>query len=149
MRDEPLYQLLADGVLALHFAIVAFVVGGLVLTIVGNLRGRRWVNGRWFRFLHLAATGAVVAQAWLGATCPLTALEMWLRAKAHASTYSGSFIEHWLQQLLYYEAPSWVFTLAYSVFGLLVAATWWRFPLTPKSPLQYTHADEHPHNPVP
>ena len=132
MRDELPYQLLADGVLTLHFALVAFVVGGLVLTIVGNLRAWRWVNGLGFRLLHLAAIGVVIVQAWLGATCPLTALEMWLRAQAHASTYSGSFIAHWLQRLIYYEASSWVFTLVYSVFGLLVAATWWRFPPTTK-----------------
>ncbi len=132
MRDEPLYQLLADAVLMLHFALVALVVGGLVLILVGNMRAWRWVNGLWFRLLHLAAIGVVVAQAWLGATCPLTSLEMWLRARAGATTYNGSFIEYWLQRLLYYEAPSWVFTLVYSLFGLLVAATWWRFPPTIK-----------------
>ena len=128
MRDEPLYQLLADAVLTLHFALVAFVVGSLVLILVGNLRGWRWVNGLWFRILHLAAIGVVVAQAWLGATCPLTTLEMWLRAQAGLGTYRESFIAHWLQRLIYYEAPLWIFTWVYSLFGLLVAATWWRFP---------------------
>ena len=39
--------------------------------------------------------------------------------------YEGSFIGHWLQQLLYYEAPHWVFVSAYSLFGLLVLASWW------------------------
>ncbi len=121
-------QLLADAVLLLHFCIVAFVVGGLVVTIVGNLRAWRWVNAPWFRLAHLIAIGVVVAQAWFGATCPLTSLEMWLRAQARATTYSGSFIEHWLSRLLYYDAPGWVFTLAYTLFGLLVALTWWRFP---------------------
>ena len=53
---------------------------------------------------------------------------MWLRVNARATTYSGTFIEHWLHRFLYYEAPAWVFTLGYSIFGLLVAATWWRFP---------------------
>jgi hypothetical protein len=53
---------------------------------------------------------------------------MWLRTKAGAATYSASFIEHWLQRLLYYEAPSWVFVLGYSIFGALVLATWWYFP---------------------
>jgi uncharacterized membrane protein len=122
------YQFLADAVLTLHFCIVAFVVGGLVLTLIGNFRAWRWVNVLWFRLAHLIAIAAVVAQAWLGAACPLTSLEMWLRAKAHAATYSGSFIEHWLHRLLYYEAPAWVFTLGYSLFALLVAAAWWRFP---------------------
>ena len=122
------YQLLADAVLSVHFAIVLFVVGGLLFIVVGAFRGWRPARTLWFRLAHLAAIAVVVAQAWLGTVCPLTWLEMWLRAKARASTYSGSFIEHWLQRLLYYEAPTWVFTLAYSVFGLVVLATWWYFP---------------------
>lgn len=122
------YQLLADTVLTVHFAIVLFVVGGLVVIVAGNLVGWRWVNAWWFRLAHLAAIGVVVAQAWLGVTCPLTTLEMWLRARAAAVTYGGSFIEHWVARLLYYEAPPWVFALAYSLFGLVVVATWWRFP---------------------
>lgn len=128
MRDELPYQLLADAVLAIHLALVAFVVGGLVLILVGNLRGWRWVNGWWFRFAHFAAIGIVTVQAWLGATCPLTTLEMWLREQAGLGTYRESFIAHWLQWLIYYEAPLWVFTWVYTLFGLLVATMWWRFP---------------------
>lgn len=132
MRDDLPYQLLADIVLTLHVAVVAFVVGGLVLVIIGNLRNWRWVNALWFRLAHLGAIAVVVAEAWLGVVCPLTNLEMWLRAQARATTYSGSFIEHWLQRVLYYEAPSWVFALSYSIFGLLVVAIWLRFPPTSK-----------------
>lgn len=127
-----LYGLLADLVLVLHFALVAFVIGGLVAVVVGNMRRWRWVNAGGFRLAHLAAIAVVVGQAWLGATCPLTRLEMWLRAQARTATYSGSFIEHWVQRLLYYDAPAWVFTTGYSIFGLLVLATWWRFP--PRQP---------------
>ena len=126
------YQLLADAVLTLHFAIVVFVVGGLVVVIIGNLCHWRWVNALWFRLAHLAAISIVVAEAWLGATCPLTTLEMWLRVQARAATYAGSFIEHWLHRVLFYEAPSWVFALGYSLFGLLVAAAWLYFPPTAK-----------------
>ena len=128
MHDTVPYQLLADGVLSLHVAIVAFVIGGLVVIIAGNLRGWRWVNALWFRLTHLGAIAMVVAESWLGLVCPLTSLEMWLRAKAGETTYTGSFVEHWLQRILYYEAPAWVFTVAYSLFGLVVAATWWYFP---------------------
>ncbi len=128
MSDALPYRLLADLVLALHVCIVAFVVAGLVLVVVGNLRAWRWVNAPWFRLAHLAAIAIVVAQAWFGVTCPLTSAEQWLRAKARAATYSTGFIEYWLQRLLYYEAPAWVFTLGYSLFGLLVVATWWYFP---------------------
>ena len=126
--SEPPYQLLADVVLSLHVAIVVFVGGGLVLIIVGNLCAWHWVNVLWFRVAHLAAIAIVVAEAWFGAVCPLTSLEMWLRAKARATTYAGTFIEHWLQRILYYEAPAWVFTLGYTIFAVIVVATWWYFP---------------------
>lgn len=128
MRDPWPFSLLADAVLALHVGVVAFVVVGLALIIVGNLRRWRWVNALGFRSAHLTAIALVVAEAWAGMTCPLTTLEMGLRARAGAATFGGSFIGHWLQSLLYYQAPAWVFTLAYSVFGLLVLATWWIFP---------------------
>lgn len=128
MNEAVAYQLLADAVLALHVAIVVFVVVGLVLIIAGNLRDWPWVNSAWFRVAHALAIAIVVAEAWFGFVCPLTTLEMWLRAKAQATTYTGSFIEHWLQRILYYDAPGWVFTLAYSLFGLAVLATWWLFP---------------------
>ncbi len=124
------YALLADAVLVLHTGIVLFVVGGLLLVVLGNWRGWPWVNRPWFRLAHLAAITVVVAESWLGLTCPLTTLEWWLRARAGVAPYESSFIAYWLQTLLFYEAPGWVFALAYTVFGVLVAAAWWRFPPT-------------------
>jgi Protein of Unknown function (DUF2784) len=129
--DSPPYQLLADLVLSLHLAIVLFVVGGLAVIVFGSRRGWRIAGALWFRLAHLAAIAVVVAQAWLGVVCPLTTLEMWLRANARDSTYSGSFIEHWVHRLMYFDAPPWVFAIAYSLFGLAVLAAWWYFP--PKS----------------
>lgn len=128
MCENLPYHLIADVVLALHFAIAAFVVAGLVLVIIGNLCIWRWVNNLWFRLAHIGAIALVMAEAWLGVACPLTTLEMWLREKANQASYSRSFIEHWLQRLLYYEAPSWVFVIGYTLFGLLVLAIWRFFP---------------------
>ena len=122
---------LADAVLASHFALVLFVVGGLPLIVVGNLVGWHWVNALWFRLVHLAAIVIVAAQAWLGVACPLTTLELWLRATTGVNTglaYSDSFVSYWLHRLLFYSAPPWVFVLAYTVFGLLVIAAWFWFP---------------------
>lgn len=123
-----LYQWLADGVLVVHVAVVLFVVLGLVLTVIGGGRGWLWVRNRWFRLGHLTAIAVVVLQAWLGVLCPLTTLEMWLREQAGAAGYRGSFIGYWLQRLLYYQAPEWLFVLAYTVFALLVILVWWRLP---------------------
>ena len=126
-----IYRQLADAVLALHFAVVTFVVGGLVLIIIGNFAHWRWVNALWFRLAHLAAIAVVAAEAWLGIACPLTTLEWWLRVKAGATTglaYSESFVGYWLHRLLFYSAPPWVFVLAYSVFALMVVVAWFCFP---------------------
>ncbi len=124
----PPYRLIADLVLLVHVAIVIFVGGGLAVVVIGNRRGWRWVNRRWFRLAHLAAIAIVAAQSWLGMTCPLTRLESWLRLQAGASPYAQGFIEHWLRRLIFFEAPAWVFAGAYALFGALVVVAWWRFP---------------------
>lgn len=128
MSASLAYRFLADAVLALHVAIVVFVAGGLVAVLVGNRRGWRWVNRFWFRLSHLAAIAIVALQAWIGAVCPLTSLEAWLRVRSGGQAYGGGFIEHWLQRLLYWEAPQWVFVTVYTVFALAVLAAWWAFP---------------------
>jgi len=122
------YELLADIVRLVHFGIVAFNVGGLVAIVLGNRLGWRWVNDWRLRIAHLVAIGYVVVQAWLGEICPLTTVESWLRAKAGDAGYETSFIEHWLRRLIFYDAPPWSFTAAYTLFGLLVLAAWWRYP---------------------
>jgi len=58
--DATAFRLLADAVLALHAAFVAFVVLGLVAILVGGALGWRWVRGPRFRALHLAAIVSVV-----------------------------------------------------------------------------------------
>ena len=128
MSERTVYLHLADAVLVLHVGVVLFVVLGLLLVLVGNALGWGWVNRWWFRLAHLAAILVVVLQSWFGLVCPLTTLEMWLRAQAGAGVYAGGFIQHWLSRALYWNAPAWVFALAYTVFGLAVVLSWVRFP---------------------
>ena len=122
------YRFLADATLSLHVTFVVFVVLGLLLTVIGGYRGWRWIRNRWFRITHLVAIMIVVGQAWLGLNCPLTTLEMWFRRQAGDAHYDGSCIQYWLQQLLYYQAPMWVFAAVYSLFGLMVVVAWVSFP---------------------
>lgn len=122
------HALLADAVLLLHLAVVAFIVLGLPLILVGGRRGWRWVRRRWLRLLHIAAIAVVVAQAWLGRYCGLTVLESWLRRQAGQPAYERSFVAHWVHRLLYHDAPMWVFALLYTLFGLLVLWAWRRYP---------------------
>lgn len=122
------YQALADAILVLHFLVVAFVVLGLPAILVGNWRGWPWVNQLGWRLAHLAAIGVVVVQAWLGQYCALTIWESQLRLLAGQAVYQQSFIQHWVQRLLYHEVPLWVFAVVYTGFAALVVWAWWRHP---------------------
>jgi hypothetical protein len=87
------YRLLADAVLVLHLCFIAFVVLGGVFAL-------RWPRIAW---LHLPA---VAWGAWIefsGSICPLTPLEIALRARGGETTYSGGFIEHYVTALIYPE----------------------------------------------
>ncbi len=86
-----LSSVLADAVLVLHFAFVAFVVGGGWLVL-------RWPGLAWAH-LPCAIWGAVVELA--GWICPLTPLENQLRQAAGRTGYSGDFLEHYLSGLIY------------------------------------------------
>lgn len=124
MKTQTLYLVAADTMLFLHVLFVAFVVLSLFLVLVGGLLGWSWVRNRRFRIVHLVAIGIVVLQSWFGMICPLTTIEMSLRARAGDATYTGSFIAHWLESLLYYQAPAWVFAACYTAFGAMIIASW-------------------------
>ena len=124
MNDARLYSLIADTILVIHFAFVVFVVFGFMLILVGLLARWSWIRNRIFRFTHLAAVGYVVLQAWLGQLCPLTIWENELRRRAGQSDYTETFVEHWLHEILFYQAEPWVFTTIYTCFGALVVLVW-------------------------
>jgi hypothetical protein len=124
MDSSTLLLFAADLVLLLHVLLVAFVVFGLLLILTGKVRVWDWVRNPWFRVMHLLAIGVVVVQSWFGALCPLTEFEMALRSQAGDTVYAGTFISHWLNTILYYQAPAWVFVVCYTAFGLVVIGSW-------------------------
>ena len=65
----------------------------------------------------------VVVQALLGIMCPLTVWEQALRRLAGQQTYRGAFVANLVHDLLFFDAPPWVFTVCYCSFGLLVVLT--------------------------
>jgi hypothetical protein len=127
------YQILADAILLLHALFASFVVAGQGLILLGAYQGWPWIRNRWFRISHLCAIGIVVLQSWASVICPLTTIERRLRVQAGQQSYEGTFMQFWLERLLYYEAPWWVFVTVYTVFGCLVVFTWFRFPPERKS----------------
>jgi hypothetical protein len=50
---------------------------------------------------------------------------MALREMAGGAVYSGAFVAHWLESVLYFQAPAWAFIVAYTLFGALVVASWY------------------------
>lgn len=83
--------ILADLVVLVHLAFVAFVVAGGALAF-------RW---RWIPWLHLPAAvwGALIE--FQARVCPLTPLERALRRRAGEAGYAGGFVEHYLLPVLY------------------------------------------------
>lgn len=86
-----IYRWLADGVVVVHLAFVAFVMVGAFLAL-------KW---RWLVWLHLPAAIWGVLIEYAGWICPLTPLENALRARAGEAGYSGDFIQHYLLRALY------------------------------------------------
>lgn len=109
----------ADALVVLHFAIVVFIVGGLVLTWIGAALGWPWVRNPWFRYLHLGAIAFVALEALIGVVCPLTEWEDTLRGGARAD----SFVGRWVQRLLFYRAPEWVFSALYTAWAAATLVT--------------------------
>lgn len=81
----------ADAVAAAHLAAIVFM-------LTGGLLGWRWP-----RLLpwHAATAGAILAVNLAGLDCPLTTLELRLRAAAGEAAYSGGFIGHYLIEPLH------------------------------------------------
>ena len=117
-------RIAADAILILHTAFIAFVLFGLIITWIGIFRRWRWVRGFAFRATHLLTIGFVVVQSYFGIICPLTVLENNLRQRGGQVAYGDrGFIHYWLHNLIFFDAPPWVFMTCYTLFGLLVLGT--------------------------
>ena len=121
--------LLADLIVVLHLAYVGFVLGGFALVWLGALLRWGWVRRPAFRIPHLVCTLIVPLEALGGIVCPLTEWERHLRLEAGQHPENISFIGRLVREVLFYEAPHWVFTVCYAAFGLLVLATFFLVPI--------------------
>ncbi len=113
------YTLTADAIVLLHLAFVIFVVAGGLLVF-------RW---RRVALLHLPAVVWAVLLEFRGWLCPLTPLELKLRASGGQAGYSGGFIEHYILPVLYpaeldkvmqIEIGSLVIAVNIAVYGWLL-----------------------------
>jgi hypothetical protein len=115
-------MMLAEAILAAHIAIILFNVFGLVAIPIGGLCRWRFVRIRWWRVLHLALLAAVAVQAVAGRACILT---LWQAASSGAATKPPPLIMSWVERLIYWRLPIWVFAVFYIVvFGYALALLW-------------------------
>ncbi len=117
-------QPLAWIVLAVHLAIIAFNVAGLILIPVGAWRCWHWVRGFWWRLVHLLMLAVVAAQALVGRACFLT---LWQAELEHQGR-PQPLIAGWVDRLIYWPFPLWFFTVLYVAVWLYVIFLWWRVP---------------------
>ena len=118
-------QIAATLILLLHLAVVAFNVVGLVVIPLGKWLGWPFVRDFWWRFAHVLSLAAVALQAVLGRACFLTIWESALSANADAAE-PPPMIATWINAVLYWPLPLWVFAAGY-VGVLLYALMLWRW----------------------
>src|ERR1700682_6500060 len=132
------YTILADAVVIIHAAYVAFVVGGLAAILIGAAMKWRWTRSFAFRVSHLAAIALVCVESVVGVICPLTSLENSIRQRGGAARYPGDFVAYWAHRMIFYNFPPWIFTATYMTFEILVAITFIAIP--PRRPARTTHS---------
>lgn len=113
-------MLIGGAVLAIHLAIIAFNLFGLVAIPLGAWRGWGFVRVRWWRLLHLASLLVVALQALLGRACFLT---LWQDDLAGVGA-SEPLVMRIVNGLIYWPLPMWAFTAAYVVVAVYVLALW-------------------------
>src|ERR1700686_1917037 len=102
------YTILADAVVVIHAAYVAFVVFGLAAILIGAAMQWRWTRSFAFRIAHLAAIALVCVESIVGVMCPLTSLEDSIRARGGATPYPGDFFAYWAHRMIFYNFPPWI-----------------------------------------
>lgn len=109
----------AEAVLGLHLLVIAFNVAGLIVIPIGAWLGWRIVRIAWLRLAHLASLAVVAGQALAGRACILTLWQSRLSGNRNAPP---PLVMRWVDGLIYWNLPFWVFTVIYSALFLYVVA---------------------------
>jgi len=133
---QKTFLFLADLVLIAHALIVFSIVGGFVVIWMGYFRNWNFTRNFYFRLAHLLVMGFVAVQTILGKDCPLTIWENQLRTKGGATeSYEGTFVGHWLGQILFFELNPKTFVVLYTLLFALIA--WTFFKVKPQFPQKW------------
>ncbi|MGH6975969.1 MAG: DUF2784 domain-containing protein [Stellaceae bacterium] len=122
--SPTLLTALAVAVLAIHVAVIAFNVFGLVVIPLGAWRGWRFVRVAWWRALHLALLAVVALQALFGRACFLTLWQAALEQDAGRAASREPLIARWVDSVIFWNLPIWFFAALYVVVWLYALALW-------------------------
>ena len=93
------YRFLADAVVLIHFLWILFLIFGAAY----GTRIRAVKN------IHISGLAFAFIIEVFNFYCPLTYIEVWARSRHDPSlTYSGSFIVHYLEMVIYIEIPRYI-----------------------------------------
>jgi hypothetical protein len=114
--------MMIEAILAAHVAVILFNVVGLVAVPIGAICNWRFVHIRWWRVLHVMSLAAVSAQALAGRACFLT---IWQDGLAGSAGPTMPLIMRWINEVVYWPLPLWVFAALYAlVFAFALALLW-------------------------
>ena len=111
----------ALAILGIHLVIIVFNVVGCIAVPIGAWRRWRWVREFWWRLAHLLCLLVVAVQALAGRACFLTILQ----ADAAGHTHGVQpLIAGWINHVIYWPLPLWVFAAGYVAVFLYVIGLW-------------------------
>jgi hypothetical protein len=102
---------LADAVLAVHLAYLAFIP-------LGGVLAWRWPRVVW---AHLAAVATGVGSITVGFNCPLTTWEQSLRRRGGEHPYTNGFVDHYLKGRVYPHGYQWA---VWTIFAACVTVSY-------------------------
>lgn len=112
---------LAITVVLIHLAFVAWVIFGAIFT-----GGRRWLSA-----VHILCViyGLIIEiVTW---PCPLTLAEYWLEVQAGRRPFSGPFLLHYLDAILYPDVSAmwlvWGAAVVLAMNVVVYGRRWWRW----------------------
>jgi len=125
---------LALAVLAVHVAVIAFNVFGLIAIPLGGLLDWRFVRVFWWRALHLALLAVPALQALFGCTCFLTLWQAMLEQEVGARASQEPLIARLVESVIFWPLPIWFFAALYVAIWIYALALWWLVPPGRRSP---------------
>jgi hypothetical protein len=130
--DQATAELLARATLYLHFGVIVFNIGALILIPLGKIFGWPFVHVFWWRAAHIASMVVVAIQPALGQYCFLTTIENYLRYES-GFYLPPSASDEWIRAAVFWPLPPYAFLPLYLLAAGLTVWFWiWVRPVSGK-----------------